>query len=75
MSSLEAATAALASGASQTKPKLQVQNYEKALKSLRTYVSDLQKMKSKGQVLGSIADDLLDDVAPIIESVQALIAS
>jgi hypothetical protein len=68
---LDEATAALASGDGQAQAKKRLDDYRKGRKLLQKYVSDLEKLRAKGQVLASIAEDLLDDAALLIADVDA----
>jgi hypothetical protein len=68
---LDEAAAALAAGDGQGSAKKRLDGYAKGRKLLVRYVGDLQKWRAKGQVLASIADDLLDDAAAVIAEVDA----
>jgi hypothetical protein len=71
--SMDGAAEALASGDGRAKAKDRLQDYQKARKAVQKYMDDLEKLQSKGQVLGSIADDLLNDAHALLDAVDDLL--
>ena len=74
LDALDEATLSLARGASRTKVKEQVAEYQKAKKLVQKYVDDVNRFQRDGDLLPSIAVDLLDDAAALLAGVDGLIA-
>jgi hypothetical protein len=75
LDALDEATLALARGASRTKAKEQVAEYQKAKKLVQKYIDDVSRFQRDGDLLPSIAADLLDDAAALLASIDGLISS
>jgi hypothetical protein len=74
LDALDEAALSLARGASRTKAKEQVAEYQKAWKLVQKYVNDVNRFQRDGDLLPSIAADLLNDAAALLADVDALIS-
>jgi hypothetical protein len=70
---IDDATAAIASGDGQTVAKKKPGEYQKALRALQKYISDLEQLHGKGQVPTTVFHDLVDGATALMSAVEDLI--